>query len=223
MLALVIALAGGSIAGYALRRESSTPTSVGNPYVARYRLEGDGIGRLRFGQTPQTVAAGLERLFGRPSSASAASSIGYFRSVGCGLDHEIIWAGLAVKSDDGNSAGLTLYFKRSRFVGYSYGPPYGGPQAPQARRGPMLSTSTGLGLGDALARARRLYGRALVVTTQPEGTPPSTRLPPLPVWEGRTASGGINGFIDSPGGLGSTYHRTIGSISAGATPNTPCR
>ena len=121
MLALVIALAGGSIAGYALRRESSTPKSARSPYVARYRLEGDGIGKLRFGQTPKAVAAGLERLLGRPVSASAASRIGYFRSLGCGLDHEIIWAGLAARSSGANSDGLTLYFKRSRFVGYSYG------------------------------------------------------------------------------------------------------
>lgn len=71
MLALVIAIAGGSIAGYALRRERLTPESAGNRYVDQYRLEGDGIGRLTFGQSPKTVAAGLERLLGRPASASA--------------------------------------------------------------------------------------------------------------------------------------------------------
>ena len=58
----------------------------------------------------------------------------------CGFDHEIDWTGLAARSNGANSDGLTVYFKRSRFVGYSYGPPYGGPQAPVVRHGPMLST-----------------------------------------------------------------------------------
>ena len=88
MLALVLALAAGSIAGYAFGRGSSTPRAAGNPYVDRYRLDGDGIGNLRFGETPKTVAAGLERPFGRPATASAASRIGFVRSV-CGLDNQI--------------------------------------------------------------------------------------------------------------------------------------
>ncbi len=190
--------------------------------VDRYRLTGFGIGTITFGQGPKTVAAGLDRLLGRRAIAGAVSSIGYVRS-GCGFDHEIFWAGLAARSNGSNSDGLTVYFKRSRFVGYSYGPPYGGPLAPAVRHGPMLSTTKGLGLDEALARGRRLYGRAFVVTTQAQGAPPKPRLERLPAWEVRTASGRIYGFIDSPGGPILRYQRTIGSISAGANPNTPCR
>jgi hypothetical protein len=223
MLALVIVLAAGSIAGYAFGRLSSTPKRAGNAYVDRYRLAGDGIGNLRFGQMPKIVATGLEGLFGRPSSASAASTSGYFRSIGCGLDHEIVWAGLAARSNGSNSDGLTVYFKRSRFVGYSYGPPFGGPRAPAVRSGPMLSTTGGLGLDESPARARRLYGRAFSLTSQPQGTPLSKRLDRLPAWNARTASGRIYGFMESPGGPQSTHHRAIGSISAGGIANTPCR
>ena len=86
----------------------------------------------------------------------------------------------------------------------------------------MLSTTKGLGLGGAPARGGQLYGQAFVVTSQPQGTPPSKRLERLPAWTASTASGRIYGFIDSPGGPDSTQQRTIGSISAGATPNTPC-
>jgi hypothetical protein len=189
----------------------------------QHLLSGTGIGTITFGRGPKTVAAGLERLLGRPSSASAASTIGYFRSIGCGLDHEIIWAGLAVRAGGSNSAGLTLYFKHSRFVGYAYGPPYGRPRGPVVRHGLMLSTTNGLGLDETLARGRMLYGRAFVVTTQPQGTPPNPRLERLPAWEARATGGRIYGFIDSPSGTVSSSHLSIGSISAGAIPNTPCR
>jgi len=186
-------------------------------------LGGGGIGNITFGQSSDRVAAELERLLGRPASASPGEPhSGLVRGI-CGFDHEIDWTGLAERSNGSNSAGLTAYFKHSRFVGYSYGPPYGGPHAPAVRHGLMLSTSKGLGLDEALAGGRRLYGRAFLVTNRPQGTPPSTRLERLPAWKVRTASGRIYGFIDSPHGPRSTYQRTIGSISAGAIPNTPCR
>lgn len=191
----------------------------GSANPVRGLLGGDGIGNITFGQTPDRVAVGLERLYGRPSSASAASSIGYFRS-GCGFDGEIIWAGLPARSNGANSDGLTLYFKHSRFVGYSYGPPYGGPHAPAVRDGLMLSTSKGLGLDEALARGQRLYGRAFLDI---RGTPPFTLLASLPSWQAPTTSGRIYGFVDSPGGPQSTSRRTIGSISAGSIPIPPCR
>jgi hypothetical protein len=135
----------------------------------------------------------------------------------------MIWAALPARSNGSSSDGLTMHFRHSRLVGYSYGPPYGGPRAPAVRDGLMLSTSKGLGLDQPLARGRRLYGRAFVVSSQAQGAPPNPGLERLPAWEAGTASGRIYGFIDSPGGTASTYRRTIGSISAGAIPNTPCR
>jgi hypothetical protein len=221
MLALVIALATGPIAGYAFGSLSSA-SPLPETHTLIDRLAGDGIGGLRFGQTPRTVAAGLERLFGRPASASGASRIGYVRSI-CGFDHEIVWTGLAAKSNGSNSDGLTVYFKRSRLVGYAYGPPYGGPRAPAVRSGPMPSTTRGLGLDQSLAFARRLYGRAFVVMSQPQGTPPSKRLVRLPAWYVHTPRGQIYGFVESPGDPQSTRQSAIASISAGGIPHTPCR
>ena len=197
-------------------------TSPAARLADRYHLNGDGIGNIRFGQAPELVAAALEPVFGRPARASAASRIGYVPSI-CGFDHQIEWTSLAARPNGSHSDGLTVYFKHSRFVGYSYGPPYGGPYAPVVRKGVMLATSKGLGLDESLARGRRLYGRAFVVTNQAQGTPPSQRLERLPTWDVQTASGRIYAFIDSPGGPLSTYQRTIGSISAGVIPNTPCR
>lgn len=86
------------------------------------------------------------------------------------------------------------------------------------------ATTRGLGLDEPLGRGRQLYGRAFVVTSRAQGTPPDRRLERLPASEVHTARGRIYGFIDAPGGLLSTTRRTIGSISAGALPNTPsCR
>jgi hypothetical protein len=130
---------------------------------------------------------------------------------------------LAARSNGPNSDGLTVYFKHSPFVGYAYGPPYGGLLAPTLRDGLMLSTTGGLGLDESLARARRLYGRAFVVISQPQGTPPSKRLVRLPAWYVRTPRGRIYGFMESPGGPQSTRQSAIASISAGGIPNTPCR
>ena len=189
--------------------------------AARRVLGATGIANITFGQPPTKVAAGLERLLGRPATASARSDIGEIR-FGCGFD-EIFWVGLAAKSNGANSDGLTVYLKHSRFVGYSYGPPYGGPHAPAVRHGLMFATSKGLGLDETLARAQRLYGREFVVTSAPQGTPPDPRLERLPVWASRLGSGRIYGYVDSPRGPRSTYRRSIGSISAGAIPNTPCR
>ena len=77
-----------------------------------------------------------------PCNHQRSSRIGYTH-FGCGFD-QIFWVSLPAKSTGSNSVGLTAYFKHSRFVGYSYGPPYGGPRTPAVRHGIMLVTSQGL-------------------------------------------------------------------------------
>lgn len=203
---VIVALGIAILALAVLGHRRIAATSPATRLADRYRLSGVGIGEITFGQGPQAVAAGLERLLGRPASAGTAGSIGYVRSI-CGFDHEIDWTLAA--SPKARSDELTVYFKPSRFVGYSYGA-YAGPQAPVVRHGPMLSTTEGLGLDDTLARGRQLYGLAFIVTTQAQGTPPSKRLQRLPAWEAQTANGRIYGFIDSPGGPHTTQRRTIG-------------
>lgn len=218
-LGVIMALGVAILAVALLGHRRMPVTSPASSPAGRYRLTAMSIGNVTFGQGPKTVAAGLERLLGPPASASGASRIGYVRSI-CGFYHEIDWTLAA--SPNARSDALTVYFKHSRFVGYSYGA-YGGPEAPVVRHGPQLATTKGLGLADTLARGRQLYGPAFIVTTQPQGTPPSKRLERLPAWEVHTASGRIHGFIDSPSGTRSTQQRTIESTSAGAVPNTPCR
>lgn len=196
-------------------------------------LAGDGIAGVKFGWSPAVVAASLGRRFGPPVGADQIAH-GYIRA-GCGFYWEV-WDGLGASSDGRRFvAHLTAWFKRARFVGYSYGPnnfqtklsTWSG----YATHPMTLTTSTGLAVGDPLARGQRLYGQAFAVTTHPQGTPPDPRLIRLPVWEASTPSGPIEG------GIGITdlahrahgtskwtiSHRSIVGIGAGVAPNTPCK
>jgi hypothetical protein len=187
-------------------------------------LRGDGIGNIQFGQAPTAAVHSVQQLLGlgRPTQATATSPTGYTH-FGCGF-YQVYWTGLAETPMRVNhSAGLTLWFKQSRFAGYTYGSPEGGRTTPVITHGPRFSTAEGLGLMDPLSRARQLYGNAFVITSTAQGTPPNPRLPRLPTWELQTVSGRISGFIDNPAGPRSAYRGTIGTIQAGATPNTPCR
>ena len=183
-------------------------------------LDVTGIGNIAFGQPSGRVVQRLDRMLGRPGSARRV-----FRGRGpraCGFDHEIVWSSLATTSTVGPTVGLTVYLKRGRFVGYAYGPPYGGRGVEPVRHGPVLATAASLGLGDARRRGHQLYGAAFIATTQPQGTPAMPSLPRLPAWQARTATGRLYGFIDEANGQRSRLRPVIGSISAGVVPNTPC-
>ena len=133
---------------------------------------------------------------------------------------EVIWSGLTSRLHGSPSVGLTAYFKHDRFVGYSYGPPYANRGTRAAHRGPIRVTARGLTLGDTVTRARQLYDQAFKVTEQPQGTPPKPSLAGLPAWRAHTSTGPIFGFRERPDKTSSAT--LIGSISAGAIPNTPC-
>jgi hypothetical protein len=217
------------------RVPSATPSS---PPPSRQLLGGDGIGDTKFGQSPAAVIAGLQRLFGRPATAHDHTVL--VRSI-CGFDHEIDWDGLDVKADGRRfDALLHVYFKHSRFAGYSYfdgyeigrvGVPGEGnrlplndPQARQVLRGPrlMLATTVGLTVGDTIARAKQLYGPAFTRFSQAQGTRPNLHLERLPAWKVHTQTGLISGGVATETTSPATRRATLGSINAGAIPNTPC-
>lgn len=235
---IVLVVAGTAIV--LLSRPTNRVPSVtsSNPPSTRRLLGGDGIGDIRFGQSPGAVVARLERLFGPPGSAHDHTVL--VPSI-CGFDHEIDWDGLDIKPDGRRfDARLIVYFKHSRFAGYSYfdgyeigsvGVPSEGnrlplndPQARQVLRGPrlMLATTLGLAVGDTIARAGRLYGPAFTRFSQNQGTRPNLHLQQLPAWKVRTQAGQISGGIATRTISPATHRATIGSINAGAIPNTPC-
>lgn len=206
-----------------VRREASSGAAhaathpsrpVARADAARRLLKGDGIGTITFGQPRSTVLMGLERLLGPPHETIPGI---------CGFGRSTDWIGLNINSHEPNlSAELGLNFQHSRFVGYAYSANAEGPA--RQRRGILLATTRGLTLGNTVARARHLYGRAFTVTSVPQGTPPSAKLPRLPVGEVSTASGEISAGIEGFGRHGRVgAHSTVVSIGAGAGPNTPCR
>jgi hypothetical protein len=93
-----------------------------------------------------------------------------------------VWDGLGEASDGRLfDAELELWFKNSRFVGYSYSPnnfqtSFQNDWSSYVSHPMMLATAKGLAVGDPLARGRRLYGRAFAVTSRMQGTPPNPRL-----------------------------------------------
>lgn len=200
------------------------------------QLDGAGIGAAKFGQPPATVLATLRRLLGTPSSAGPGASTGIVPSI-CGFDHEIDWYGLSVKATHPRSqvkgaptiasaANLIVYFKHSKFAGYSY---FEGRALQRDIRhgtaaGPTLETARGLALGDTVARARRLYGEGFVTFEGMQGTPPNPRLARTTNWKARTAQGPVGGGIEiTPPQRRVTGESTVAAISAGAIANTPCK
>jgi hypothetical protein len=180
---------------------------------ARRLLEGNGIGNITFGRRRAAVRTALERLLGPPHETIPGI---------CGFGPSTDWIGLNITSHEPNlSAELNLNFKHSRFVGYAY---FANAEVPPGQNPRiLLATTGGLTLGDSVARARRLYGRAFHIARVPQGTPPSAKLPRLPVGELRTTKGVIRTGIQGFGREDRVRAQsTVVSIAAGAQPNTPC-
>lgn len=154
---------------------SSAPTSSApaatpadkNRHRISDALTGDGIGRVKFGQSRVAVIAAATRLLG-PSSTS------YMRvEAECGVDHAMTWADRPVVSAYGRhyplDPKLTVWFSHTRFVGYQYGE-LGTKLAPVAPSlGTVLATTRGLTVGDQLSRGRKLYGAAFRTSTAQGG------------------------------------------------------
>jgi hypothetical protein len=205
-----------SCGGTQPRQDPQAATHATRPVASadvRRLLEGNGIGSLKFGQTRSTVIAELERLLGPPHETISGI---------CGFARSTDWIGLNIRSHDVPSSELNLSFKHSRLVGYSY---YTNAEGPARQpHGVLLATTRGLTLDDTVAGARHLYGRAFVETSVAQGTPPSAKLPRLPVGEVSTANGTIFAGIQGSGRHDRVSpDSTVVSISAGAGPNTPCR
>ena len=215
-LAVSLALALASCGGKQPEQDPQAATHGTRPAASadvRRLLEGNGIGSVKFDQLRSTVIAEFERLLGPPHETIPGI---------CGFGRSTDWIGLNIRDHHVPSAELNLSFKGARLVGYAY---YTDAEAPaQQPHGVLLATTRGLTLGDTVARARHLYGRAFVETSVPQGTPPSAKLPRLPVGEVSTANGKIVAGIQGFGRHDRvSADSTVVSISAGAGPNTPCR
>jgi hypothetical protein len=140
-------------------------------------LHANNIARIGFGDPAAAVIRRLDFLLGHPPKER------YHLIAACNVDRVIAWPGLAV------------FFRRGRFVGYSYRPAYG------RHRGPTLATARGLRVGNTLAKAKRLYGPAFHASRRGGGS-----------WWVSTPSGRLGGLASGwPGGP----KGSVATISAG--------
>lgn len=222
-----------------------TSESVGSALEARRArvqrlLHPNGIGEARFGEERLTVVATLARALGGPGTSIGPGL--------CGFEPYMQWSGLDRRPEQSGGrrlfrAELAVFFRHSRFVGYTYSDDQylsrtttesktsialNSPGGRQVLHGPQLTLATpqGLAPGNPFHRGEQLYGRTFKRTSAAQGTPPQPKLVRLPIWAVEAPSGRMYGSIDTKSTAQSFYARarpTIGSISAGRTPNTPCR
>jgi hypothetical protein len=109
-------------------------------------LEPSAVAGVRLGRSFATAAAALTRLLGPAADTHVAVG-----ETGCVGDFESVWASPAT------ALPLTIYEHDGRLAGYQYGAPV---NESGLVRGPgaILSTATGLTVGDTVRTARRLYG-----------------------------------------------------------------
>lgn len=121
-------------------------------------LTGDGVGAVHFGAGQTAALRGLRQVVGAPPKRTTFSN-----TPGCGFTAWATW---------GRRDTLTVFFDRRRFVGYSYW-------------GTTLATTTGLTVGDRLARVQKLYPHTEVSAVQGGA------------WFARTPVGPLSGFLRS--------------------------
>jgi hypothetical protein len=175
VVVFAVALVGHGHAQPAKPLRPASPATPHHPaHAVRDVLAGNRIGSVKFGQSRAAVIAALTPLLGPTSS-------GYARvQPECGVDHTITWPDWAVVSAHGAHYAfdplLTVFFNRSRFVGYQYGE-FGTKAAPRApSRGTVLATTRGLNIGDTLARGRELHGSTFRLSSAQGGVWKTRRL-----------------------------------------------
>ncbi len=143
-------------------------------------LRGDGVGAARFGQSEPMAIKELDEALSSTKKA-VVNMAG-----NCTVDRAVEWPT------------FTAYFDRGRFVGYSTLAADG----ELLHNGPMV-TAKGLGVGDTLADAQRIYGDTLSTTLAQGGA-----------WFVKTQEGTLDGYLTAEVNSRRSAPR-IASIEAG--------
>jgi hypothetical protein len=172
------------------RTGASSGQASGAPGAAagHFTFRGNGIGNASFGQPEAVAIAELDRVLGSPTTPRSTGAAG-----NCTIDAYLTWKT------------LTAYFFRGRFVGYDSA-------SLLAARGsgvpdviPSASTAAGLRIGDDIAQARRIYGRAFVVLLAQGGS-----------WRVTTLTGVLDGYLTALPGGPTPPDPKVADVSAGS-------
>jgi len=198
-LGVVLALA-GLVSGLVIAAGGSSPprsgtrTSSGNtpgpPGAAagHFAFRGNGIGGARFGQPEATAIAALDQVLGSPTKPRPTGATG-----NCTIDSYLTWKT------------LTAYFFRGRFVGYDSASLLAAQSSGVPHVIPSASTAAGLRIGDDIAQAQRIYGRAFVVSPAQGGS-----------WRVTTSTGVLDGYLTAAPGAPTPPDPKIADVSAGS-------
>ena len=179
--------------------------------VARYHLAGDGVGSATFGQPIGRVIARLASGLGHPVLYGVRQVGGSTQGVvplHCGYD-QVEWDLIRIVDRERFDQFLDVYFRWSRFLGYTFEAPAGGPSA--------LTTARRLGIGTTFREAHDLYRLTFRAT---EVATPGGKL--VPGWRLPLPAGAVSGMALQILPAPPPALRTIADIQAGALPGGTC-
>jgi hypothetical protein len=189
-LASGLVLAAGGSPPVRPGRGASSGNTPGAPgtVAGHFTFRGNGIGGARFGQPEAVAIAELDRVLGPPTTPRPADDAG-----NCTVDAYLTWPT------------MTAYFFRGRFVGYDSASLLRaqGSGAPDVI--PGASTAAGLRIGDDVAQARRIYGRAFVVLFSQGGS-----------WRVTTPTGTLDGYLTAVPDRPTPPVPRVADVSAGS-------
>jgi hypothetical protein len=165
----------------------NTPGGPG-PAAGHFTFRGNGIGGATFGMPEAAAIAELDKVLGTPTTPRPVGDTG-----NCTVDAYLTWPS------------MTAYFFRGRFVGYGSASLLGGPGSGAPNVIPSASTSAGLRIGDDVALARRIYGRAFVVLFSQGGS-----------WRVTTSTGRLDGYLTAVPDRPTPPVPRVADVSAGS-------
>jgi hypothetical protein len=164
-----------------------TPGAPGTA-AGHFTFRGNGIGGATFGQPQAAAIAELDHVLGSPATPRP---VGYAGN--CTVDAYLSWPT------------LTAYFFRGRFVGYDSANLLAARGSGPPDVIPAAATAAGLRIGDDIAQARRIYGRAFVVLFSQGGS-----------WRVTTPAGRLDGYLTAVPDRPTPPVPKIADISAGS-------
>jgi len=156
--------------------------------AGHFTFQGNGIGDATFGQPEAAAIAELDKVLGSPTTPQPTGDAG-----NCTVDAYLTWPT------------MTAYFFRGRFVGYNSASLLGAQVSGAPNVIPSASTAAGLRIGDDVAQARRIYGRAFVVLFSQGGS-----------WRVTTSTGMLDGYLTAVPDRPAPPVPRVADVSAGS-------
>jgi hypothetical protein len=168
-------------------RSGNPPVTPGG-VTGHFTFRGNGIGGATFGQPEAVAIAQLDKVLGSPTTPRPVGDTG-----NCTVDAYLTWPS------------LTAYFLGGRFVGYNSASLLAAHGSGAPNVVPKWSTAAGLRIGDDVAEARRIYGRAFVVLFSQGGS-----------WRVHTSTGMLDGYLTAVPDRPSPAVPRVADVSAGS-------